>query len=69
MPVTTIQATAKRHKANMFAGVLVLAAGVVLIITGAQGDSPGLAGWGALMSLGGLAWYGTARLLAWWHHA
>lgn len=65
-PPTTIQATAKRYKLHMLLGVAAISVGVVAIVV-AEPDGTAML-WGPLVALLGLAWYGGARLLAWWHH-
>lgn len=64
-PPTTIQATGKRYKLHMLLGVAAIGVGVVAMVAAEPGGTAML--WGPLVALLGLAWYGAARLLAWWH--
>lgn len=62
--IITTQATARKYKGQMLAGVGLCGLGAVFLVSG---DS-GMIGFGTLLFVGGLLVYGGARFFAWWRN-
>lgn len=62
---TTIEQTGKRYKGMMLIGTVTAGIGIGVMFGMQQGMAPMI---GLLLTLAGLALYGGARFMAWWHH-